>query len=64
MDAMIAEELYSMMYDGKHKTIHGTVISESKETKTGSVSADVEKSHEKETLTRERRDAVYIDESF
>ena len=64
MDAMIAEELYSTLYNGNEKTVHGTVISESKETKTNSVSADVEKSHEKETLTRERRNAVYIDESF
>ena len=64
MDAMIAEELYSMMYDGKHKTIHGTVISENTESQSNLTPTDIEKSHEKETLARERRDAVYIDESF
>jgi hypothetical protein len=32
MDAMIAEELYFTLYNGKNKTVHGTVISENKET--------------------------------
>lgn len=64
MDAMITEELYSTLYNGKDKTVHGTVISESKVTKSDSVSTAVEKSYEKETLTRERRNAVYNNESF
>jgi hypothetical protein len=64
MDAMIAEELYSTLYNGKDKTVHGTVISENKETQSNLTETNVEKSHEKETLTRHRRDAVYINESF
>lgn len=30
MDAMMAEELYSKLYEGKKVTIHGTVISQEK----------------------------------
>lgn len=64
MDAMIAEELYSTLYNGKDKTVHGTVISENKETQSNLTPTNVEKSHENETLTRQRRNAVYINKSF
>lgn len=61
MDAMITEELYSTLYNGKNKTVHGTVISESKETQSDLTPTSVENPHEKKTLIRERRNAVYID---
>jgi hypothetical protein len=61
MDAMIAEELYSTLYNGKDKTVHGTVISESREKRPDSTPTDVEGSHEKKDFTRQRRDAMYMD---
>lgn len=52
MDAMMAEELYSKLYNGEKKTVHGTTISQEKPLDL-SYNSCVDKN------TRERRNATY-----
>lgn len=62
MDAMMAEEVYSVLYNGKNKTVHGTVISEEK--KPHSDNNDNHHGHDEEDTfitKRKRRDAIYYE---
>lgn len=56
MDAMMAEELYSKLYNGEKKTVHGTTISQEKP-----LDLSYNSCVDKNTLfnKRERRNAIY-----